>query len=165
MSQMTGRAPGMVGAALAGPGGMFGLIADGHHVDPAVLKVAIAASPFCAFFISDAMPSAAGGPGRFRLQGRTVEVADGRLQLADGTLAGANITLLDAVKYAHRELKLDLAKCLEYAAASPAVFLGLQQTAQKQGRIVPGYRANLVHLSPGLDVLETWIEGVSSKLQ
>jgi N-acetylglucosamine-6-phosphate deacetylase len=90
-----------------------------------------------------------------------VEVVNGRLQLADGTLAGANITMLDAVRYLHRSLGLELEKCLELASAGPARVVERQDAERKQGRLVPGYRANLVHLSPDLDVVATWIDGES----
>ena len=161
MSQMTGRAPGMVGAALASRNAMAGIIADGKHVHPTSLRVVIEAKQFGGLFlISDAMPSAAGGPRRFALQGRPVEVVDGQLQLADGTLAGANITMLDAIKYLHRNLGYDYARLLPMATDYPAIFLGLHDDVSL---IAKNYRANLVHLSNDLDVLETWIDGVSDK--
>jgi len=158
MSQMTGRAPGMVGAALSSASAMYGLIADGHHVHPAALRVALGRNSG-AFLVSDAMPTAAGGPRSFTLQGRPVEVVNGRLQLADGTLAGANITMLDAVKYLHRDLGLNLERVLPLATAQPAVFLGLPA---ELGLLALKGRANLVHLTCDLDVLETWVDGVSS---
>ncbi len=161
MSQLTGRAAGMVGAALSSPGVFCGIIADGHHVDPVSLRAAIAAAPpGRLFFVSDAMPSAAGGPKSFELQGRPVHVVDGRLQLADGTLAGADITMLDAVRFGHQHLELSLEDALRMAARVPAEFLGLQS---QYGQIAPGFAASLVHLSSSLTVLETWIEGTSSR--
>ncbi len=166
MSQMTGRAPGMVGAALAHVGASCGIIADGHHVDPVALRAAIAA--YAApqkqysqiFFVSDAMPSAAGGPDRFTLQGRPAEVVAGRLQLADGTLAGANITMRDAVRYGIGQLELDLEQALAMASLRPAQYLGL---GDKLGRLRHDQRANLVHLTDDLDVLETWIDGKATE--
>jgi N-acetylglucosamine-6-phosphate deacetylase len=163
MSQMTGRAPGMVGTALADPDPCCGIIADGHHVDPITLRTAIrafATKPHAfLYFVSDAMPSAAGGPPRFELQGRPVEVVKGRLQLADGTLAGANITMLDAVRYGIAQLDLSLEESLRMASLRPAQYIGRGHTL---GRVKAGTSANLVHLSDTLDVLETWIDGVSS---
>lgn len=162
MSQMTGRAPGTVGAALSSRQHAYcGLIADGHHVDPVSLKVAIAAlGDHSAFFVSDAMPSAAGGPASFELQGRPVEVVNGRLQLADGTLAGANVTMLESMRYASEHLDLKPEAILRMASSTPASFLGLHAEI---GHIAANCRANLVHLSDDLDVFETWIDGVSSK--
>lgn len=150
--------------ALADPAPCCGIIADGHHVDPITLRAAIRSfatkSHAFLFFVSDAMPSAAGGPQRFELQGRPVEVVHGRLQLADGTLAGANITMLDAVRYGIAHLALSLEELLRMASLRPAQFI---YRGHNLGRVKPGCRANLVHLSDDLDVLETWIDGVSSR--
>ena len=157
MSQLSGRAPGMVGAALTSPETWCGIIADGEHVDAIALSAAIAAKPRGkVMLVSDAMPSAADGPQRFMLQGRAVEVVNGRLQLIDGTLAGATITMVDAVRYAHRDLNLDLEETLRMASQYPAAFLGLDKAF---GRIAPGYRADLTHLGDGFEVMATWIEG------
>ena len=80
MSQLTGRDPGMVGAALADDTSFIGLIADGFHVHDVAMKLAIGlAGPRRIMLISDAMPTAAGGPDTFELQGRTVRRKDGRL--------------------------------------------------------------------------------------
>jgi N-acetylglucosamine-6-phosphate deacetylase len=106
--------------------------------------------------VTDAMPSAAGGPDRFQLQGRTVRRADGRLQLDDGTLAGSDLTMDAAVRHCVRRLGIDLAHALRMASLAPAGFLGLDH---ELGRIRPGWLASLVHLSDELEVRATWIEG------
>ena len=162
MSQMTGRAPGMAGAALAHPNVFCGIIADGEHVHPTALLAAIAAKRRGKlFFVSDAMPSAAGGPPAFSLQGRPVHVNDGRLLLADGTLAGSNITLSGAVDYGRQVLGLKTEHALNMASLNPAAFLGLDK---QLGRLAPGYRANMALLSNGgtnrpFDASATWIDG------
>jgi N-acetylglucosamine-6-phosphate deacetylase len=157
MSQLTGREPGMVGAALADREAYVGIVADGHHVHDAALAVAFAARPTDRMMlVTDAMPSAAGGPDRFQLQGRTVRRADGRLQLDDGTLAGSDLTMDAAVRHCVRRLGIDLAHALRMASLAPAGFLGLDH---ELGRIRPGWLASLVHLSDELEVRATWIEG------
>jgi N-acetylglucosamine-6-phosphate deacetylase len=159
MSPLGHRAPGMVGAALAFRESFCGIIADGHHVDPIALKVAIAAKPKGRIFlVSDAMPSAAGGPDRFSLHGREVRLESGRLTLSDGTLAGSNITMDAAIRYCCRELGTPLGEALRMASLYPARFLELDH---ERGRIAPGYRADLVHLSDMYEVRETWIGGES----
>jgi N-acetylglucosamine-6-phosphate deacetylase len=159
MSQLGHRAPGMVGAALADRESYCSIIADGHHADPIALKVAISAKPTGRMFlVSDAMPTAAGGPDRFSLQGREVRLEAGRLTLPDGTLAGSNLTMDAAVRYCCRQLELPLEEALRMASLYPARFLGLED---ERGRIAQGYRADLVHLSENLEVLETWIGGAS----
>ncbi len=157
MSQMSGREPGMVGAALSDAQSYCGLIADGHHVRDAAIKVALAAKPRDRMIlVSDAMPTAAGGPDRFELQGRTVTRRNGRLQLEDGTLAGSNLTMDEAVRYCVQRLDVPLEDGLRMASRNPAAFLKLDR---ELGRIAPGYLASLVHLSDDLQVLQTWIDG------
>lgn len=157
MSQMTGREPGMAGAALADAASFAGIIADGHHVHDAALQVAFAAKgPDRVMLITDAMPAAAGGPPSFELQGRRVVTENGRLQLADGTLAGSNLTMDEAVRHCVNRLELDLGQSLRMASHNPASFLG---RGHELGRIAPGYLASLVHLDDALSVRQTWIEG------
>jgi N-acetylglucosamine-6-phosphate deacetylase len=157
MSAPTGREPGMVGAALDLDEAFVGLIADGHHVHEANLRIALAAKRHDRFMlITDAMPPAAGGPDHFDLQGRRVTSVDGCLRLDDGTLAGSVLTMDEAVRYAVDVLRLPLADALAMASRIPATFL---RRDTELGRIAPGYLASLVHLDDELRVLETWIEG------
>ena len=157
MSQMTGREPGMVGAALTDAESYVGIIADGHHVHDAALKVAFAARPSTRMMlITDAMPTAAGGPDRFELQGRMVTRENGRLSLGDGTLAGSDLTMDAAVRHCVERLGLDLGTVLRMASLSPAAFL---RREHELGRIAPGYLASLVLLDDKLHVTQTWIDG------
>jgi len=155
MSQMSGREPGMVGAVLAS-NAYAGLIADGFHVHEALLKLAITSKPNKVMLVTDAMCTAAGGPDHFLLQGREVRVKDGKLQLPDGTLAGSNLTMDEAVRFCVQRLGLALEIVLPMASAAPAAFLGLDD---KLGHIKPGYLASLVHLDNTLHVQQTWVEG------
>lgn len=157
MSQMNGREPGMVGAALSDAESFVGIIADGHHVHDAALRVAFAAKrPDRMMLITDAMPTAAGGPSSFDLQGRKVQHSNGRLELSDGTLAGSNLTMDEAVRYCVKTLGLDLAQSLRMASLNPASFL---RRDHELGRIAPGHLASLVHLGDDLAVKATWIDG------
>lgn len=157
MSQMKGREPGMVGAALSDTKSFIGIIADGFHVDDAVLKIALAATSHDRFMlISDAMSSAAGGPRNFLLQARSVNLKDGRLTLPDGTLAGSNLTMDEALRYAVKRLGISLAHGLRMASLNPARFL---QVDHELGRISAGHLASMVHLDQSLHVQKTWVEG------
>jgi N-acetylglucosamine-6-phosphate deacetylase len=106
--------------------------------------------------VTDAMASAAGGPNCFRLQDRLVTLQDGRLQLADGTLAGSNLTMDGAVRYCINRLGVPLDAALRMASTVPAMFL---KRDHDLGRIAPGHQASLVHLAGDLTVQETWIDG------
>jgi len=157
MSPLQSRLPGMVGAALDSREAFVGVVADGHHVHPANLRVAFAARPRDRFMlITDAMPPAAGGPDSFLLQGRRVARIDGCLRLDDGTIAGSTLTMDEAVRYCVRVVGLPLADALIMASRAPATFLGRDRDL---GRIAPGYLASLVHLDDDLRVRETWVEG------
>jgi N-acetylglucosamine-6-phosphate deacetylase len=157
MSQLNGREPGMVGAALSDPNSFCGLIADGFHVHDAAMKVALAAKPHNRIMlITDAMPTAAGGPNSFELQGRKIHLKNGKLQLDDNTLAGSNLTVDEAVRFCVKKLNVGLEDALRMASLNPAAFL---RRDHELGRIKSGYLASLVHLSDDLRVLETWIDG------
>jgi len=157
MSPFQGRKPGMVGAALDAKEAFVGVIADGHHVHSASLRIAFAARPHDRMMlITDAMPPAADGPDSFLLQGRRVARADGCLRLGDGTIAGSVITMDEAVRYCVDTVGVTLAGALAMASRAPAAFL---RRDRDLGRIAPGYLASLVHLDDALRVRETWVEG------
>jgi N-acetylglucosamine-6-phosphate deacetylase len=156
MPPLASREPGPVAAALETPGAWFGMIVDGHHVAPPMLRLALrgAARPM---LVSDAMPPVGGRRPGFRLNGEEIAVRDGRCARADGTLAGAAICMADAVRNCVALLGIPLVDALRYASTEPAAFLGL---ADSLGRIVPGYRADLVAFDPAtIEVHTTWVAG------
>lgn len=158
MSPLASRAPGVVGAALDHPGVTVGLIADGFHVAPAALRLATRLKAGgAATLVSDAMATAAGGPDAFTLQGRAVTRRDGRLTLADGTLAGSDLDLGQAVRHATRAVGLALEDALRMASTWPARLLGLSD----RGTLAPGARADVVALTPELAVAQVWRGGVA----
>jgi N-acetylglucosamine-6-phosphate deacetylase len=160
MSQLGHRQPGLVGAALADPAILCGFIADGHHVHEAAARVAFNAKGVEGIaLVSDAMPPAAGGPKTFYLEGGRVTQVGTRLTLDDGTLAGAAITLMDAVRYVTATLGVDLADALKMATLTPARLLRVDD---RIGRLRPGLRADLVHIGDDLSVRGTWVGGEGS---
>jgi N-acetylglucosamine-6-phosphate deacetylase len=157
MSQLASRAPGVVGATLADPRIICGLIADGEHAHALAYRVALAAKgPRGIALVSDAMPPAAGGPDVFELQGRRMTRVGNRLVAEDGTLAGAAITMRDALDYLVNALKVPLADALTMATLTPARLLRVDD---RIGRLKPGWRADLVHLTDDLEVAEVWTGG------
>ena len=157
MSQLSSRAPGVVGATLADPRIICGLIADGEHAHGAAYRAALAAKGARGIaLVSDAMPPAAGGPDVFELQGRRMTRVGAKLIAEDGTLAGAAITMRDAVDYVVSVLKVPLADALMMATLTPARLLRVDD---RIGRLKPGHRADLVHLTDALQVSEVWTGG------
>jgi N-acetylglucosamine-6-phosphate deacetylase len=157
MSQLSSRAPGVVGAALADPRIICGLIADGEHAHAAAYRAAIAAKrPRGVALVSDAMPPAAGGPDVFELQGRRMKRVGHKLVAEDGTLAGSAITMRDAVDYVVRMLNIPLAEALTMATLTPARLLRVDD---RIGCLKPGLRADLVHLTDDLQVADVWTGG------
>lgn len=157
MSPLTHRAPGLVGAALDDGRLWVGLIADGFHVDDAALRIALRAKegPAGLFLVSDAMSTIGSDQTGFFLNGRQIFRAGGRLTLGDGTLAGADIALIDAVRHLHLGLGIPLDRALALASAAPAAALGLQD----RGHLQPGARADFFCLMPGFRAGACWIAG------
>jgi N-acetylglucosamine-6-phosphate deacetylase len=157
MSQLTGREPGAVGAALDDPDSWCGIIVDGHHVDPVVLRIALRSKRHDRFMlVTDAMPSVGAPHKSFTLQGRPISVADNKAVDEHGRLAGSDIDMATAVRNAVTMLGVELEQSLRMASRYPAEFLRLDH---ELGRIAPGQRANLALLDDELDVVETWIDG------
>lgn len=157
MSQLTGREPGAVGAALAHNDSWCGIIVDGHHVHPAVLQIAMRSKRKDRFMlVTDAMPSVGAANKSFRLQGRPISVADNMCVDEHGRLAGSDIDMASAVRNTVELLEVELSEALRMASAYPAEFLGL---ASEMGHLAPGQRANFVQLDAELHVTKTWIDG------
>jgi len=146
-SQMTARAPGVVGAALTHHSLFAGIIADGIHVHPRALSLAAKAMEGRLFLVTDAMPSYGSEHPGFTLGGRSIELVDGRLQAADGTLAGAHLGLDEAVRNMVALAGVSLPQALDMASGIPAAVLGLEGS---YGLVADGRPASLTCLSDEL---------------
>ncbi|HXV30653.1 MAG TPA: N-acetylglucosamine-6-phosphate deacetylase [Sinorhizobium sp.] len=158
MSGLGHREPGVVGAALATGALHAGMIADGFHVDAAAMGIAIRGKqgPGQIFLVTDAMSPIGTDMTSFLLNGREILRRDGRLTLADGTLAGADIDMLSSVRFVHRKLGLPIEEAIRMASAYPADVMGI---ASHKGRLLPGTDADFVLLTPDLQLKSTWIGG------
>ncbi|MFP4570587.1 N-acetylglucosamine-6-phosphate deacetylase [Rhodosalinus sp.] len=155
MAPMGHRAPGLAGLALADGRVDAGIIADGHHVDPLMLGVALRAKAGrgALFLVSDAMALAGTEAERFALDGREVRRADGRLILSDGTLAGADLTLARAAAVM-AAAGAPVETALAMATSGPARVAGIDA-----GHLAPGAPADLVHLADDLKLRAVWQAG------
>ena len=157
MSPLHSREPGAVGAALENRDSWCGIIADGQHVHPATLRVALAAKPHGkVFLVTDAMPPVGSDQTTFTLNGETITCNDGRCVNAQGTLAGSALDMASAVRNTVAQLRVDLAEAARMASTYPAAFLDIAAT---HGQIAKGYVADFVVLNEAIEVRETWIAG------
>lgn len=155
MSQLGNREPGLVGAIL-GSGLYAGLIADGLHVDPLTLRVALAAKPDRVFLVSDCMALAGTDRTEFTLGGRRILRRGGRLTLDDGTLAGADLTLPRAIQVLVEDVGIPVTRALAMATTIPATLLNRPDL----GTLHAGARADMVHLAPDWSLKSVWRGGV-----
>jgi N-acetylglucosamine-6-phosphate deacetylase len=133
--------PGLPGAALDDRRLVPSFIADLVHVHPAALRIALAARPD-AVLVTDRV-------------GGDLDVRDGAARLADGTLAGSVVTMLESLQHLVT-LGVPLGQAVRTATGNPARALGLTD----RGRVAPGCRADLVWLDPvSLNLQARWPAG------
>ncbi len=148
------RAPGPIGAAVADDRVTLELILDAVHVHPVVADTLFRAAPGRVALITDAMGAAGAADGSYRLGSLDVTVTDGVAHVAGtDTIAGSTLTqdvaLRNAVSLAGRTLP----EAVAALTSVPAAALGL---GDRLGRLAPGYAADLVALSPALEVQRVW---------
>lgn len=162
MSQIGNREPGMVGAALARPELSAGLIADLVHVHPEAIRIALAAKtgPGRIFLVTDAMAPAGSDISEFTLNGRVIRREGGRLTLADGTLAGADLDLSTAIR---NLVGLDVPEkdAVAMATSVPAAVI---DATDEIGSLRKGCRADMVLLDTAGAVRAVWRGGAAVPL-
>ncbi|MGE8247468.1 MAG: N-acetylglucosamine-6-phosphate deacetylase [Stenotrophomonas maltophilia] len=157
MSPLTGREPGAVGAALEDRDSWVGIIADGVHVHPASLRVALATKPRGkVMLVTDAMPPVGAEDPSYELYGEVITAVDGVVRNAAGSLAGSALDMATAVRNSVQLLGVSLAEAARMASTYPAQFLNLDD---RYGHIAEGHHADLVLLDDALQVRSTWIAG------
>jgi N-acetylglucosamine-6-phosphate deacetylase len=156
MRPLGSREPGPIAAALDSSAAWFGVIADGIHVDPVMLRLALrgAAKPI---LVTDAMPPVGGKLSEFSLYGEKIAARNGMCVRNDGALAGSMLDMATTVRNCVRLLGVSLELALRFASAHPAGFLGLER---RLGGLAPGCRADMVAIDPErIEVLNTWVAG------
>jgi N-acetylglucosamine-6-phosphate deacetylase len=149
------HSPGILGAVLTNDRVSADIIADGIHLDPAIVKlVAAAKRPNQIVLITDAI-SATGMPdGRYRLGSSEVDLREGKCTV-DGKLAGSVLTMDRAVQNLARFAGWDLPQALAAASENPA------RVAQipTKGVLAVGADADFLVLNPKSEVMRTFIGG------
>jgi N-acetylglucosamine-6-phosphate deacetylase len=156
MLPLNQRAPGPVGWGLMRDEVTCDIIADGQHVAPLMLQLALRCKTAeRLMLISDAVAPTGQGDGEFRIWNEKITVAGGRTQNERGSIAGSVITMHDAVR---QMLALGVAphEASRMASANPARLLGLSES---YGTIEEGKRADLTALDEAGRVRLTLIGG------
>ncbi|MGI8794334.1 MAG: N-acetylglucosamine-6-phosphate deacetylase [Acidimicrobiales bacterium] len=152
MAGMHHREPGLAGAALADPRLTPSIIADNVHVHPAALATAFRASQGSGpILVTDAVAWRSARLGR-----QTIEHRDGAPRLRDGTLAGSDLTMDQAIRNVVAA-GVPLEAAVTAATSTPAHLLGLHD----RGVLAPGRRADLVAFRPDLTIEQAWLGGIA----
>lgn len=156
---MTGlhhREPGMVGAGLTDSRAWLELIADGHHVHPAAMKLCCCCAKDRLVLITDAMQAAGMPDGRYTLCGEEVEMCSGIVRTASGGLAGSTLSVDAAVRNMVEFTGITSEEAIHMASLHPALLLGIDR---QRGSLAVGKNADIIALNSGLHLQQIWIQG------
>jgi len=157
MPPMHHRKPGVVGAVLTTEGVRAEIIADGVHLAPPTIRLAVAAKGVDGvLLITDSMAATGCEDGEYSVGPQKVYVRNGQARLESGALAGSTLTLERAVVNVARWTDVGLGGAWQMASLNPARQLGIDDHV---GRIAPGYDADLMALNDAGEVVMTMVGG------
>jgi N-acetylglucosamine-6-phosphate deacetylase len=160
------RVAGLLEFAMSQPEIICELIADGHHVSPTLMKMLYRAKSFTGVCLVTDATAGAGLPNgsKFSLYGTKCVIEDGVCLLADrSALAGSASRMIDLVRTMVTRVGVPLHEAIVMATDTPAFAIGLSN----KGQFKIGGRADLVVISPELEVVRTFVGGaeVFSRLE
>jgi N-acetylglucosamine-6-phosphate deacetylase len=157
MPSLDHREPGLTGALLVGDDVTVGVIADGIHLHPDIVKLVWKSKGAGRVsLVTDAMAALGMPPGNYLLSDQNVIVDGLTARLADGRLAGSVLSLDQAVRNLVAFTGSQLSEAISTVTSTPAALLGLDGS---RGRIAPGYIADLTLLTNDLQVYATIVTG------
>jgi N-acetylglucosamine-6-phosphate deacetylase len=157
MPSLHHRKPGLIGALLAQSSIPCGLVVDGIHVHPAMVKLAYQCLGVSRItLVTDAMAAMGMPPGTYSIGDQAVIVDEASARLENGALAGSILSMDQAVRNMMKFSGCSLAEAVQMASTTPAEVLGLQD---RLGHVLSGYPANLILLDADGQVQATWIDG------
>lgn len=160
MRGMHHREPGVAGASLLFKELIVEMIADGIHVRPEMIKLALNAKGLDGMIlITDSMRAKCLKNGHYDLGGQDVKVENGQALLADGTLAGSILKMKDSIKNMIDFTDIQLSEAVQLASSNPARQLNM---FDRKGSISEGKDADLVVLDENLEVAMTFCRGVKA---
>ncbi|MCQ9123350.1 N-acetylglucosamine-6-phosphate deacetylase [Rodentibacter caecimuris] len=153
----SGRAMGVVGAVLDSDI-YTAIIIDGVHVDYGNVRIdkKIKGDKLC--IVTDSIAAAGAGPEleSFTFEGKTIYVKEGRCYDANGTIAGASITMMESIKNAVEHVEIPLAEAIRMSNLYPARAIGVDD---RLGSVEKGKVANLAVFTPNYEVIGTVVNG------
>jgi N-acetylglucosamine-6-phosphate deacetylase len=142
MSPLHHREPGLPAAVMLHPEVMVSIVADGYHVDFAMIQLAKRLMGERLFLITDAVTETKEGPYPHELKGDKYE--------SNGILSGSALTMMKAVKNCVEKCDISLDEALRMASLYPAKVLGIDN---ETGKIKKGYKADLVLMNNNLEMI------------
>ena len=158
MPPLDHREPGLPLALLDQAGVTVGIIVDGIHVHPALVALAYRLKGSNGLnLVSDAMSALGMPPGRYMLGDHEVTSDGVSARLADGRLAGRLLSMDQAVRNLVAYTNCPIESAIETVTRTPAILLNIPGLS---GTIAPGRQADLVLLTPDLQVVTTILRGI-----
>ncbi|MGR5064744.1 N-acetylglucosamine-6-phosphate deacetylase [Photobacterium sp. DNB22_13_2] len=134
-----------------------GIIVDGIHSSYASVRIAHQQLGEKLFMVTDAVAPAGTDMTEYDMAGTTAYVTDGKCHYADGTIAGAAITMIEGVKNLIQHVGLSREEALRMASLYPAKAIGIDN---HYGRLVSGYKANITLLNDHNEVCSVYQMGI-----
>ncbi|UCG26477.1 MAG: N-acetylglucosamine-6-phosphate deacetylase [Chloroflexota bacterium] len=157
MPELNHRKPGLIGAVLSDERVTIGLIADGVHVHPSLVKLIWHMTGSDRLnLVTDAMAALGMPPGDYTLGDYKVKVSGEKATLSNGTLAGSILSMDQALRNLLNLTGCSQAEALRTITTTPATLLGI---GNRKGQVAPGFDADLVLLTPDFQVVATVIDG------
>lgn len=157
MSPLGHREPGLITAMLESERCLVGLIVDGVHLHPAIVNLVWSIKgPNKVTLVTNAISGLGMSPGRFTLGDQEMIVTAKDARLEDGTLAGSILSMDAALRNLIQFCKCSLEDALPSLTSTPASLLGIHD---QRGEIAAGMRADIVLLTPDLEVASTFVAG------
>ena len=150
------RSPGLIGAAMLSADVMVELIADGHHIHPAVLQIVSRCMLEQTVLVTDAISAVGSDQTSTTLGGLSVTIDQGAARLADGTLAGSVITMRNALTTMVERAGVPIEIVLPMMTSRPAHALGIEM---RKGSIAPGMDADLLVLDSRFEIVRRIVRG------
>jgi N-acetylglucosamine-6-phosphate deacetylase len=147
MPQMHHREPGYI-PAIFEEKPYTSIVADGNHVDWAMIRLAKRELGDKLFLITDAVTAATEGAYQHRLEGD-------KYVMPDGTLSGSSLTMLKAVQNCVEKVGVNLAEAINMASKYPAELAGIS----RNGQILQGFAADFIVFDENYQVNATIFKG------